>query len=183
MSVNQDRPFRHAVAPRRGIASTILSDFGWIDATFVLPKLNSFLDFLNGVARYVKLTDVSMPGLVPRLPFFALAQDAYTLVLPNPHDEQLRSATPLLHPRKHSISCVFQSGWVSGVLETIPSARVSDFLGTGREFFLLRDATIHVRGQASRNASIVVVNSARVLGVSEPTIEAVHHAGVDVHVA
>jgi hypothetical protein len=165
--------FRHQIIPRRGVVSTILSDFGWIDGTFVIPKLNSFVDYLNSSQRYVKLTDVTMPGLEPRLPFFALAQDAYTLILPDANDEHLASAIPHVQSRTHSISCVFASGWISGKLDTIPSARVSDFLGQGREFFLLRDCAIQVRGQAPRLAPIVIVNSARILGVSEPTIEAV----------
>jgi hypothetical protein len=163
--------FRHQIIPRRGVASVILSDFGWIEGTFVIPKLNSFVDYLNNAQRYVKLTDVTMPGLEPRLPFFALAQDAYTLILPDANDDHLRSANPQAQSRTHSISCVFAAGWVSGSLDTIPSARVSDFLGQGREFFLLRDCAIYVRGQASRRAPIVIVNSARILGVSEPTIE------------
>ncbi len=163
--------YKHQIIPRRGVASAILSDFGWIDGTFIIPKLNSFVDYLNSTARYVKLKDVTMPGLAPQLPFFALAQDAYTLILPDARDEHLRSAQTQLNNRTHSISCVFAAGWVSGRLDTMPSVRVSDFLGQGREFFLLRECTIQVRGQSPRLAPIVIVNSARILGVSEPTIE------------
>ena len=177
MSNSQASPaYRHQIIPRRGVPAEILSDFGWIDGTFVIPKLNSFVDYLNSTARYVKLKEVAMPGLEPRLPFFALAQDAYTLILPDPNDDQLRSAQPQINTRTHSISCVFASGWVSGKLDTMPSVRVSDFLGQGREFFLLRDCTIQVRSQSKRFVSVVVVNSARILGVSEPTIEDVKDA-------
>jgi hypothetical protein len=165
--------FRHQIIPRRGVVSHILSDFGWIEGTFVIPKLNSFVDYLNTTPRYVKLTDVTMPGLEPRLPFFALAQDAYTLILPNVNDDRLGTANPHPQVRTHPISCVFGSGWISGKLDTIPSARVSDFIGQDREFFLLRDCAIQLRGQAPRLAPMVIVNSARILGVSEPTIEAV----------
>lgn len=163
---------RFHVAPRRDIDAAVLSDMGWIEGTFVVPKLHGFVDYLNNATGYLKLTRASFAGLEEKLPFLALAQGAYTLVIPSDNDGRLESPPPTVSRKRHRVSCIFSSGWVSGTLETLESLRVSDVLTNSKPFFLLRDCTINVRGVAKR-APLAIVNGACLVGVSEPSIEEV----------
>lgn len=162
----------YGFVPRRDVDAVVLSDMGWIQGTFVLPKMHSFVDYLNQASGYVKLTGASFTGLEEKLPFLALAQGAYTLVLPADRGERLEAPSTMSTRKRHNVSCIFSSGWVSGTLESLPNLRVSDVLTNNKAFFLLRDCTINVRGVA-KHAPIAVVNGARLVGVSEPSIETV----------
>lgn len=164
----EPRTSRFQAAPRRKVEATILTDLGWLQCSIMLPKLNALVDYLNATDGYLKLTNVVLPGK-RQLDFLALSQQSYSVIIPADGDQRV-SSNRVGTSRKHSVSCILAGGWISGLLSTNSMIRLSDFLTPANRYFLLSDCTF---GNGAPHAPVpfAVVNGARIIGISEPSLE------------
>lgn len=156
--------------PQREVEARIFSTAGWITGRFMLPAIRIFTEYLNHPHDFLKLKDTTLPGLETQIPFFALQRNSIVFMLVAQTDGIL---TPGERKRPADVSCAFNQGVISGTLNLPPGVRVSDFLIHKQHFFHLTDCTTFVRNSAGkseviRDQPIGIVNTRRVIGVSEP---------------
>jgi hypothetical protein len=128
-------------------------------------KEQPFGDFLNQQHEFFRLTDVQLTRQQRPLSFLALQRSATLLVVP-PEEEAFGEH----HGSLHQVSCLLQGGLLMGALPVPPKDRVSDHLMKSNRFLLLEDCTIGLDssgGGSVEATSNVLVNAARVIGVSE----------------
>jgi hypothetical protein len=165
MSVN-----RYSAPAQRELAASMFTVAGWITGSFLIPKLRHFSDFLNQPQEFFKLKAVRLPGLEKELPFFVLQRNSIIFVVPADDDDLV----PAVGGEKleREVSCAFANGVVSGTLDVLKGVRVSDFLMSRAGLFVLRNCSTFIRTGATpevrHNIPYVIVNSERVIGVSEP---------------
>jgi hypothetical protein len=150
--------------PQRTIPARILTPAGWINGTFHLAKLHSFMDFLNANTPFFTLTDVVLPGAKEPAPFIGLRRNAARLVLPVPSEEQLMLAPPQGETDEHVVHCLLEAGFLSGRLTVKKRLRVSDFLAHQSGFMMLRDCAL---GEARTQAPLAFVNAQAVVGLGD----------------
>ena len=150
--------------PQRTIPARILTPAGWINGTFHLAKLHSFMDFLNANTPFFTLTDVVLPGTKEPAPFIGLRRNAARLVLPVAGEEQLLVAPPQNEVDEHVVHCLLEAGFLSGRLAVKKRLRVSDFLAHQSGFRMLRDCAL---GEARTRAPIAFVNAQALVGLGE----------------
>ena len=136
----------------------------------MLPAMRIFSEYLNHPHDFFKLKDVVLPGLDKQIPFFALQRDSVMLILVEPGEGILSAAD---RRRPADISCAFNGGVISGTLNLPQGVRVSDFLLQKQNFFHLTNCSMFMRAaggksEVSHDLPVVVVNTRRVIGVSEP---------------
>ncbi|HET7711348.1 MAG TPA: hypothetical protein VFL80_05410 [Thermoanaerobaculia bacterium] len=156
--------------PRRSLAASIFAAGGWIRGDFILPKLHALLQHLNSTPGFVKMGNVLLPGVQKPIEFVAFRSEAFTLIVPTEDDHVIAGAAVQRELSRHSVSCFFASGYLNATLETIGGARVSDFLQSTQRFVAFRDCTIRLSGHAPQEAPLVIVNTAQILGISQPQI-------------
>ena len=67
---------------RRTVAVECLTRGDWLSGHFHVPFEQSFLDFLQHGGAFLPLTDVTVPGRLVALPFFAIQRDGLALIAP-----------------------------------------------------------------------------------------------------
>ena len=164
---------RYTPPAQRDVTARMFTTAGWINGIFMIPKLRTFVEFLNNQQHdFFKLKDVSLPGLDKVIPFFALQRS--TLIFLIPEFESDLFTPPAGGERvTRDVSCALSTGVISGSLDILAGVRVSDFLMSKANFFFpLTKCTTFLRagGQAdvTRDIPVVIVNAPQVLGVAEP---------------
>lgn len=156
--------------PQREVEGNIFSTAGWIRGRFMMPAMRIFTEYLNHPHDFFKLRSVMLPGLEKEIEFFALQRDSVIFISVTPGEGVF---APAERKRPADISCAFNGGVVSGTLNLPQGVRVSDFLIQKQNFFHLTDCTGFLRGaggksEVMRDLPLVIVNTRRVIGVSEP---------------
>lgn len=155
--------------PQREVPARIFTTAGWLRGAFQLPALRVFTDYINHPHGFLKLKSVFLPGLENEIPFFALQRESVILILFEP-DEAIRPTEGKRRPA--DVSCAFIGGVISGTLSLQQGVRVSDFLIQKQQFFHLTSCSLYLRSggktETLHDLPIGIVNSRRVIGVSEP---------------
>ncbi len=161
---------------QREIAADILTPAGWLQGTFVVPQAQNLLDFLNGAGHFLKLTGVKRPGRTEPLPFFALQEEAALMIVPQDRarlsaDVLPATTTPL------QVACLMEQGVLEGRIEFLRNLRLSDYLRQHDGFLVVREAKwlpgVASTGNGFRPLSTALVNSARITGIEESTVQLV----------
>ncbi len=150
--------------PQRTVPARILTPAGWINGTFHLAKLHSFMDFLNASTPFFTLTDVVLPGAKQPAPFIGLRRNAARLILPVVEEASLLLVPPQGETDEYLVHCLLEAGFLSGRLAVKKRLRVSDFLAHQSGFMLLRDCAL---GEAATPAPLVFVNAQSVVGLGD----------------
>lgn len=152
--------------PQRAVGAFILSLSRWIRATFHLPKLHAFEEYLARGRAFFPLTNVSL-GAGPPLEFLALRASAAHVVVPERADRELLLA-PAPEVRPRGVSCYLEHVAVHGTLELLPGIRTSDFLAHQEGFIMLRACTLvpPLQGRPEPHP-IVFVNARGIVAVAE----------------
>jgi hypothetical protein len=156
--------------PQRSVDATIFTIAGPMRGAFLVPALRIFVEYLNYQQDFIKLKDVTLPGVEKTVPFFALQRDSVIFIIPSAVDAIVPAGTR--EPRTASVSCAFPGGALSGSLHLPQGVRVSDFLLQKAYFFPMFDCTSYVRAggqtKSTPDIRIALVNSRRMIGISEP---------------
>jgi hypothetical protein len=150
--------------PQRHVPARILTPAGWINGTFHLAKLHSFVDFLNASTPFFTLTDVVLPGTKQPAPFIGLRRNAARLILPLIDEASLLLVPTQGETDEYVVHCLLEAGFLSGSLSVKKRLRVSDFLALQSGFMLLRDCAL---GEARTPAPLAFVNAQGVVGLGE----------------
>ena len=156
--------------PQRSVDATIVTVGGPIRASFLVPAMRIFVEYLNHHQDFMKLKDVTLPGVEKVVPFFALQRDSVIFILPSGNEAVAPPA--LREQRSVEVSCAIVGGAITGTLRLNQGVRVSDFLMQKAHFFPMFDCTSYIRtgGQSKVTPGIAMalVNSRRVIGIAEP---------------
>jgi hypothetical protein len=157
--------------PQRRVPVRVHTGSGWLSGTLHLPKMQGFLEYLSSDEPSLALTEVSLPGQLSPIPFFALRRAAAHLVVPA-CAEWLVGAGPApgaLEPAREAsmqrmVCCLLGLGTVTGRLEMVRTLRVSDFVAGHTGFLVLRHAVL---GPDHEAAPLVFVNARACVGVGD----------------
>lgn len=150
--------------PQRTLPARILTPAGWINGTFHLAKLHSFMDYLNANTAFYTLTDVVLPAVKKPAKFIGLRRSAARLVLPIGDESQLLLGPPPADATDERVYCLLEAGFLTGTLALKKRLRVSDHLAHQTGFMLLRNCAL---GDAATPAPICFVNSQAVVGMGD----------------
>ncbi len=150
--------------PQRTVPARILTPAGWINGTFHLAKLHSFMDFLNANTPFFTLTDVVLPSAKQPAPFIGLRRNAARLILPVIDEQSLLLVPSQGETDEHLVHCLLEAGFLSGRLTVKKRLRVSDFLAHQSGFMVLRECAL---GEAKTPAPLAFVNAQGVVGIGE----------------
>ncbi len=161
---------------QRAIAVRILTTAGWLSGQLHVPARSLLVDQLNRPTVFFRLTDVTIHARQARLPFLALHRQEMVLVLPPDDEGDLQNSTEAELQTSHDITCLLESGTITGRMRTLKGLRVSDFFLNRQGFVVLGDATLHSGGWDGRPAredrhARVIINSSRVIGISDTADE------------
>lgn len=148
---------------QREVKAKILTPTGWLEGVFHIPKKSWFADYLSHEHDFVRVTSVGLPN-GEEYPFFALHRAAMILILPM-ETETIERGSERLVP--HALLCLLEAGSLQGEIDILPGIRVSDYFHTQSRFVTMHDATLKVGGEDEQKVHRVLVNSDRILGVSE----------------
>ena len=156
----------------RTVPARVLTPIGWVQGSFTVPRLHSFVDHLDHAGPSLRLRGVRLPGRKDPVKTFVVQRNAVILVIPDADGQFER--TELVSGRKvdHALSCLLQHGVVHGRLTTLASVPVAEFMLHHAGFVILRDAVIHLTAGAKPTRPTpaiprLLVNAAHVIGVSE----------------
>ena len=158
---------------QRLIPASILTPSGWMTGRFHVGLETPFLESVNMMSDFIKLTHVRLPDGSGPLPFLALQRDAAHLLIPDAVEDNLHLTQCSRETEPRRVTCLLAQGSVSGELALVPDARVSDYLLNCEGFFVLRNATGDVWKPLSSPAiggdalPAVLVNAGAVIGVAE----------------
>jgi hypothetical protein len=142
----------------------VLTPAGWINGTFHLAKLHSFMDFLSSNAQFFTLTQVVLPAVKRPAKFIGLRRTAARLILPICDEQQLLLAPQQGDVDEHLVYCLLEAGFLTGRVAVKKRLRISDFLAHQTSFILLRDCKL---GDAGTPAPIAFVSAQSVVGMGD----------------
>jgi hypothetical protein len=125
--------------PQRAVGAFILSLDHWIRATFHLPKLHAFEEYLARARSFFALTNVELGQ--GALEFLALRASAAHVVVPDVAERELH-LQPSIGTTPRFVSCYLEHVAIHGTLELLPGVRTSDFLAHQSGFIVLRASRI-----------------------------------------
>lgn len=149
---------------QRAIVVRILTSAGFVEGTLRVPRRTCLADAWDHAPEFVPLTDVQVPGLPARVPFFAIRRHEMMLLIP-PATETL-----IVQPRSqevdHAMSALLPGQFaIGGTVAVLHDVRLTDHLRRPSTL-VLKDATIIGPGVHEQQA-VVLVDPQRVLGISE----------------
>lgn len=149
----------------------ILTNTGWITGTMGVPKMHTLADYLESGRDFLKLTDVKLPHVDLKLPFLALQRRAAILVVPLDHQPRQDSSASSLTTSERDVVCLFDDCMLSGKVDVLASARLSDFLMHRAGFIAVRNGTLrgaaYLPPEARVPFDLAFVNRERIVGVSD----------------
>jgi hypothetical protein len=160
-------------APKlRKVVAQILTDGGWVHGTFQVPERQSLMDFFASGPPLLKTTRVRFPGEAELVPFIAFRRDAIHLIDAGT-DEAIEAPGSGGHTTPHPVEVFLLAGLLRGTLQVLVNVRLSDFLRQQTGLLVLRDCSLAPYGEPSaspkvRKMRVVLLNTAKVLGIGEP---------------
>jgi len=149
---------------QRAIVVRILTSAGFIEGTLRVPRRTCLADAWDHAPDFVPLTDVQLPGLPTRVPFFAIRRHEMLLLIP-PTDETL-IVLPRGQEVDHAMSALLPGQYaIGGTVAVLHDVRLTDHLRRPSTL-VLKDATLIGPGLNERHA-VVLVDPQRVIGISE----------------
>ena len=154
----------------------ILSRAGWMTGTLHVPRLRLLSDAIDTAGDFLRLSDVTLPNQLGKVPFFALHRRAATFVVPM-DDVKGYDINAITAAKNHfEVSCLFEQGAaLVGELEILVGLRVSDYL-THRGLMPVRRCRLHGVADLPEEAKVAfplaLVNREAIIGVSELANEA-----------
>jgi hypothetical protein len=164
---------RYYRAAQRKVAANIYTPRGWLFGTFHVGEATMFLDAVNNVLNFFKLTDVELMESEDHIPFFALQRDSAMLIIPNEHADRIETAKHSGDMIEKEITVMLEMGMIHGTVRMLPDLRFSDFLLKSTGFFVMRNCISSLWENDPMPSSerpilqYVLVNARRVLGASE----------------
>jgi hypothetical protein len=167
---------------QRQIPCHVLTRAGWISGSFHLPAKNVLVDFLNRPGEFVNMTEVAIQGRVTSLPFLALHRESMMLIVPPAGETNLQISQMGQALEEKPLTCLLESGVLSGRIRVHPGLRVSDFFHKLQGFVLVSSCRLLLRGGEEEAAPLVkephlIVNTDWVLGVADGSSGATPAAG------
>lgn len=156
----------------RKVTAQILSELGWLQATFHVPQGQALVDFFGSGVQLMKCTRVRMPGQPELIPFLAVRRDTVTLVHPSLPDELVEAPGSIGRTTPRTVGCYVLQGQLRGSLEVLVNVRVSDYLRQQPNLVVMRKCVFLPYGAPAdspqlRQMPLVIVNLTRALGVAE----------------
>lgn len=161
-------------AELRRIPSVIFTSNGWIRGVFHVPVMHGFLEHLNLVGEFLKLTDVTLPDLKLDLKFFGLRRGKALIVLPDCDPKVLALPQITADYTVHRVTFLMEGGTLTGSLAIEEDIRLSDFLTNHDHFVLLKNCRFGAYDTSPEEESrfpFLLVNTAGVIGASDEKLE------------
>lgn len=165
-------PFNYGPALRT-VPANMLTQGGWMRGQFRVPPHQALVDFIAGGQSIAKFTRVSVPGDPEEFAFVGVRREAICLVEPTLGEDELVEAPGSTHiTTTRRVTCLMESGHLTGDLEVLVHVRVSDFLRQTGDFMVMRRCTWLPLGEdvgssQTRRLPVVLVNVAQIIGVAE----------------
>lgn len=158
---------------RREVRCRILVASHWVEATFTVPEIRNFLEHLESLHEFEGVGDAWFMDSDHREPFFDVHRSALRLVIPPEAECVPQIPSPAGKDVDHQVFVLLEGGHLKGRLTMKKGVRVSDFFRSRSGFVTLQDCCfvphdLSTEEGASEAYAHVVVNTACVLGVSEP---------------
>lgn len=172
--VAKERPSKYHAELRR-IPSVIFTPNGWIRGVFHVPVMHGFLEHLNLVGEFLKMTDVNLPDLKLDLKFFGLRRGKALIVLPDCDPKILALPQITADYTVHRVTFLMEGGSVEGSLAIEEDIRLSDYLTNHDHFVLLKNCRFgaYDSGPEEENRfPFLLVNLAGVIGASDEKLDA-----------
>lgn len=161
-------------AELRRVPSVIFTPNGWIRGVFHVPVMHGFLEHLNLVGDFFKLTDVTLPDLKLELKFFGLRRSKALIVLPDCDPKILALPQITADYTVHRVSFLMEGGTVTGSLAIEEDIRLSDYLTNHDHFVVLKNCRFGAYDTAPDEESrfpFLLVNTAGVIGGSDEKLD------------
>lgn len=161
-----------AYSPKQRIVPVhILSSLGWLSAKVHVGEVNFFLDALNSIPYFLRLSEVVFEN-GRKLPFFGLQRHGTHIVIPHDDLELVARANPAEREVKR-VGCLLTSGNIEGDLRLLPEVRVSDYMAKCSSYFPLFQTTGSIWKEEDRprkrfaDAPVALINSEAIVGITE----------------
>ncbi|HET6330805.1 MAG TPA: pentapeptide repeat-containing protein [Holophagaceae bacterium] len=161
-------------AELRRVPSVIFTPNGWIRGVFHVPVMHGFLEHLNLVGDFFKLTDVTLPDLKLELKFFGLRRSKALIVLPDCDPKILALPQITADYTVHRVSFLMEGGTVTGSLAIEEDIRLSDYLTHHDHFVVLKNCRFGAYDTGPDEESrfpFLLVNTAGVIGGSDEKLD------------
>lgn len=171
--VKAPRPSKYHAELRR-VPSVIFTPNGWIRGVFHVPVMHGFLEHLNLVGEFLKLTDVTLPDLKLDLKFFGLRRSKALIVLPDCDPKILALPQITADYTVHRVSFLMAGGTVTGSLAIEEDIRLSDYLTNHDHFVVLKNCRFGAYDTGPDEESrfpFLLVNTAGVIGASDEKLD------------
>lgn len=160
--------------PQRRVSANIFTPCGWLFGFFHIGKQHSFLESLNSMHTFLKLTDVELAETEECMEFFALHRNAALLIIPNEEESRLQTVATPADTCSQPVTAMLDVGLVHGELWLMPDIRLSDFLMNCAGFFVMRNCVSELWEDRSSGAPeqrpvmpVVLLNAHQVIGITE----------------
>jgi hypothetical protein len=156
----------------RKVNTQILSDLGWLQGTFHVPQHQALMDFFASGVHLMKCTRVRLPEKQDLIPFLAIRREMVVLVQPTLPDELVEAPGSNGRTTPRQVECYLLQGHLQGSLQVLVNVRVSDYLRQQPNLLVMRECVFQPYGAGPdssqiRRMPLVIVNTARALGVAE----------------
>lgn len=161
----------HTPANLRRVGVKAITEAGWVAGTLHVPTSVRLADFLERAPNFLSVSDVQMPSRSNERPFFALRRSSIEfLVVDGEEDPTSANHTQIMED--HSVLCLLPNARLRGTIAVQPGFRLSDYLARDTPFIPVTGCTYQVRATdvnaaAKESAAFVLLNSEKVIGVSE----------------
>jgi hypothetical protein len=166
----------------RTVATSCLTEAGWIRGTFHVPLQQSFSDYLQNTGAFLPMTDVVLPARLRRQAVLRGAAGRHPAGRPqsvrgehrDDHGAGIHVALERIMPPA--------DGLLDGQIDFLTNQRLSDHLRIARGYLVVREAVLAAgRGGAGPGPDpcpVVLVNVARLVGIAEAETQRGHgHPG------
>lgn len=151
----------------RLIPSNISTRAGWFQGSFHVPSRVALEDFLNKDSASYNITEVRYRDRP--IPFLSLQRRAIFMVVPAP--DPLLAKPPATAQTLVPAQCVFvtELAVIQAQLDILRGMRVSDFVDRHKGFLLVHRATAFYPNTPPTVYEDLLINTDRIIGVSDQT--------------
>lgn len=157
---------------QRIVPVDILSIRGWISAKVHVGEVNFFLDAINTIPYFLRLSEVRMEK-GNRLDFLGLQRHGTQIIIPRESGDMVARVNPAEKVVKRVV-CFLQREQIEGDLRLLPDIRVSDYLAKCSSYFALYNTSGNVwreqKGEGPdrfAGGPAALVNSEAIMGITE----------------
>jgi hypothetical protein len=154
--------------PQRDILAWALTDAGWAQGKFIIPRHHGFIEHLDASTGLLKMKDVQLPGYAAPMSFFGVFRDVISLIVPDPGSATPQ--TPVANAIVHNVTCLLRQGVLTGALQLRQGIRLSDHLQRYTGFLPMEGCTFHAADGnplVQGDMPLVYVNVKQLVGVTE----------------